>query len=100
MKRTEKYIEKRFWWPGWRRSVYSTIRSCDGCTIGKTLTTKIVQRPLEFPEVKFDMISLDYFGFGAKSISTCRGFKGIITVVERLTGFCQFWPAKTKQMRR
>ena len=64
--RTEKYVGQSYWWPGWRRSVHDAVRSCDACVIGKRLTMKIQQRPLTVPESKFDMVSMDYFGFGEK----------------------------------
>ena len=96
VRRVIRWLQDK-WWPYREHSVLNILRSCNNCTISKKLTFKTTQKPFNWPSEKFELVSIDYYGAGARQLKKYKGYVAILSIVERLTGFGMFLPVNSRR---
>jgi len=95
--RTTQLLRRNYFWASMSQDVRIYVRACDKCQRNKKgKLPSIPRRQLDLPDRKFGTISIDIWGYGA--LEEDRGYKAILTVIDRLTNYVQFLPIKSREM--
>ena len=95
--RTVRGIRQRFYIVNLQRIVGDIINECGLCIRAKQRRFRLPMGYLKVPERKFDIIHLDYYG--GKALPVCSGFRNILSIVDRVSGWTKFVPMKTRESR-
>ena len=98
--KTYQFVRQRYFWPTMSSDVEGFILACLACRKSKVFRgfktwSSIITKVTE----PFDQLGIDHFGFGAMSLPTDRGHKGVLTVVDAVSGYTRFIPVKTKSSK-
>lgn len=87
-------VQKRFWWPTWRRDVKQYVLSCHHCQINKTPRHKPhgLLQPLPVPESPWHTVTMDFI----IALPLSQGCDTIMVVTDKLTKLVHFIPLKEK----
>ena len=95
--RTMQLIKRNYYWPTMRDDIRNYVRACSKCQRNKRgRLPEVPKKQLEIPDRKFGTICVDVWGYGA--LSENNGYKGVLTVIDRLTNYVQFLPIKSREM--
>ncbi len=91
MARTQKNIERFFWWPGLHSEVQQYVKTCEACQRNKSSNQKPagLLQPLPVPEDKWDVVTMDFI---TSLPMTTSGYDAIAVVVDKLTKMCHLAP--------
>ena len=92
--RTVRVIQAKFYWPYMRLQIINELLTCNTCNRSKTRTSRVAPSHLPIPTRKFQIVSLDILG--ERALSKQPQGHLILVVVDRLTGFAQAYPLRSK----
>ena len=94
VERTYLKLRQNYFWPRMRATITAKIAQCQVCAIVKPRRVITGVKPLPCPGQPFEMICLDYFG--GQALQRYQHKTCVLTVVDRLSGFTQYFAMATR----